>query len=91
MIPVVAKEWTLYKIRFADLKYENWGKIKADFDLNSDFITTINEIKINRGGENVLTLFVDYWSDFTKKLIEKKEKLENSKLVSLNYYETIKI
>jgi hypothetical protein len=36
MIPVVAKEWTLYKIRFADLKYENWGKIKADFDLNSD-------------------------------------------------------
>jgi hypothetical protein len=36
MIPVVAKQWTFYKVRFADLQYENWGKIKADFDLNSD-------------------------------------------------------
>ena len=35
MIPVVAKEWTFYKVRFADLQYENWGKIKADFDLKS--------------------------------------------------------
>ena len=36
MTPVVAKNWTFYKVRFADLQYENWGKIKADFDLNSD-------------------------------------------------------
>jgi hypothetical protein len=35
MIPVVAKKWTFYKVRFADLQYENWGKIKADFDLTS--------------------------------------------------------
>ena len=36
MIPVVAKKWTLYKVHFADLTYENWGKIKADFTLNTD-------------------------------------------------------
>jgi hypothetical protein len=36
MMPVVEKKWTFYKVRFADLQYENWGKIKADFDLNSD-------------------------------------------------------
>lgn len=36
MIPVTAKEWTFYKVRFADLQYENWGRIKADFDLNTD-------------------------------------------------------
>lgn len=36
MTPVVAKNWTFYKVRFSDLQYENWGKIKADFDLNSD-------------------------------------------------------
>ncbi len=36
MTPVVAKNWIFYKVRFADLQYENWGKIKADFDLNSD-------------------------------------------------------
>ena len=35
MMPAVAKEWTFYKVRFADLQYENWGKIKADFDLTS--------------------------------------------------------
>jgi len=35
MVPVVSKEWTFYKVRFADLNYEQWGKIKADFDLNS--------------------------------------------------------
>lgn len=35
MIPVIAKKWTFYKIRFADLQYDNWGKITADFDLNS--------------------------------------------------------
>lgn len=35
MIPAVAKEWTFYKVRFADLQYENWGRIKADFDLTS--------------------------------------------------------
>lgn len=36
MVPVVAKKWTFYKIRFADLQYENWGKIVANFDLNTD-------------------------------------------------------
>jgi hypothetical protein len=35
MIPVIAKKWTFYKVRFADLQYDNWGKITADFDLNS--------------------------------------------------------
>jgi len=36
MQPVVAKNWTFYKVRFADLQYENWGRVKADFDLKSD-------------------------------------------------------
>jgi hypothetical protein len=36
MVPVVAKEWTFYKVRFAELQYENWGMIKADFELNTD-------------------------------------------------------
>lgn len=36
MLPVVAKNWTFYKVRFQDLQYENWGKIKADFDLKTD-------------------------------------------------------
>jgi hypothetical protein len=36
MISVIAKKWTFYKVRFVDLQYENWGKITADFDLNTD-------------------------------------------------------
>ena len=36
MIPAVAGKWTFYKVRFADLQYEDWGRVKAAFDLNSD-------------------------------------------------------
>ncbi len=36
MLPINAKKWTFYKVRFQDLQYENWGKIKADFDLKTD-------------------------------------------------------
>ncbi len=38
MIPVVSKNWTFIKVRFADLKVENWGVIKAGFDLKSDAV-----------------------------------------------------
>jgi hypothetical protein len=36
MLPVKNKKWTFYKVRFADLQYDNWGKITAEFDLNTD-------------------------------------------------------
>lgn len=36
MLPVVAKNWTFYKVLFQDLQYENWGKIKADFNLKTE-------------------------------------------------------
>ena len=36
MVPVVSDKWTFYKVKFNSLKYENWGKITAPFNLNSD-------------------------------------------------------
>ena len=36
MIPLTSQQWTFIKVKFADLQYENWGVIKADFDLKSD-------------------------------------------------------
>lgn len=36
MIPLTSKNWTFIKVKFAGLKYENWGVVKADFNLKSD-------------------------------------------------------
>jgi hypothetical protein len=36
MVPLTSKQWTFVKVKFADLKYENWGVVKADFNLKSD-------------------------------------------------------
>jgi hypothetical protein len=36
MVPATAKEWTFFKVRFADLQYEDWGKIKLPFDLHTE-------------------------------------------------------
>lgn len=36
MVPLTSKDWTFVKVKFADQKYENWGAVKADFDLKSD-------------------------------------------------------
>lgn len=38
MIPLISKQWTFVKVKFADLQYENWGVVKADFDLKSDAV-----------------------------------------------------
>ena len=38
MIPLTSKQWTFIKVKFADLQVENWGVIKADFDLKSDAV-----------------------------------------------------
>lgn len=38
MIPLVSKQWTFVKVKFSDLEYENWGEIKADFDLKTDAV-----------------------------------------------------
>jgi hypothetical protein len=36
MVPLKSKEWNFVKVRFSDLQYENWGAVKADFDLKND-------------------------------------------------------
>jgi hypothetical protein len=38
MIPLTSRQWTFIKVKFADLQYENWGALKADFDLKSDAV-----------------------------------------------------
>jgi hypothetical protein len=38
MIPLTSKKWTFIKVKFADLQVENWGSVKADFDLKSDAV-----------------------------------------------------
>jgi len=38
MIPLASRQWTFIKVKFADLQYENWGVVKADFDLKSDAV-----------------------------------------------------
>jgi len=38
MIPLTSKNWTFIKVKFAGLKYENWGVVKADFNLKSDAV-----------------------------------------------------
>jgi len=64
MIPVVSKEWTFYKVRFADLTYEHWGNIKADFDLNTPigrcFEVGLRSSSVNSKG------FIEAWFDNIK-------------------------
>jgi hypothetical protein len=38
MIPLTSQKWTFVKVKFADLKYENWGAVKAEFDIKSDAV-----------------------------------------------------
>jgi len=38
MIPLTSQQWTFIKVKFADLQYENWGAVKAEFDLKSDAV-----------------------------------------------------
>jgi hypothetical protein len=38
MIPLTFPKWTFIKVKFADLQYENWGAVKAEFDLKSEAV-----------------------------------------------------
>jgi hypothetical protein len=61
MVPVVANKWTFYKVRFADLTYENWGKITADFDLNT---TTGRCFEVGlRSGASSPKGYIEAWFD----------------------------
>ena len=64
MIPVIAKKWTFYKIRFADLQYDNWGKITADFNLNSD-IGRCFEVGLRSGSVSTKG-YIEAWFDNIK-------------------------
>lgn len=64
MIPVIAPKWTFYKVRFADLQYENWGKITADFDLNTD-VGRCFEVGL-RSGSVTTKGYIEAWFDNIK-------------------------
>jgi hypothetical protein len=36
MIPLISRDWTFIKVKFSELKYEDWGQVIADFNLDSD-------------------------------------------------------
>jgi hypothetical protein len=38
MIPLTSPKWTFVKVKFTDMQVENWGSVKADFDLKSDAV-----------------------------------------------------
>jgi hypothetical protein len=61
MIPVVSKKWTFYKIRFADLQYENWGRIIADFDLSTD-VGRCFEVGLRSGSVSTKG-YIEAWFD----------------------------
>ena len=64
MIPVVEKKWKFYKIRFEDLQYENWGRVVADFDLNTD-IGRCFEVGL-RSASTTTKGYIEAWFDNIK-------------------------
>lgn len=64
MIPLASQNWTFVKVKFADLQYENWGTIKADFDLKSDAVKCF-EVGL-RLSETSTKGFVEGWFDNIK-------------------------
>lgn len=64
MIPITMPDWTFIKVKFADLEYENWGAIKADFDLKSDSVKCF-EVGL-RLGTTIEKGFVEAWFDNVK-------------------------
>lgn len=64
MIPVTDKNWTFYKVRFADLHYENWGKVNAAFDLKTH-IGRCFEVGLRSGAVRKKG-YVDAWFDNIK-------------------------
>lgn len=64
MIPATSNKWTFYKVRFADLIYEDWGKVKAAFDLQAPigrcFEVGLRSASISKKG------FIEAWFDNIK-------------------------
>jgi hypothetical protein len=61
MIPLTSKEWQFVKVKFSDLSYEDWGVIKAEFDLNKDEVKCF-EVGLRLGAESPKG-FVEAWFD----------------------------
>jgi len=64
MIPLTSKKWTFAKVKFADLQYENWGAVKAEFDLKTDAVKCF-EVGL-RLGYTSQKGFVEGWFDNIK-------------------------
>ncbi len=64
MIPLTSKEWTFVKVKFADLKYESWGAVKADFDLKTDEVKCF-EVGLRLSASSP-SGFVEGWFDNLK-------------------------
>lgn len=64
MIPLTSGKWIFVKVKFSELEYDNWGKITAPFNLNSD------EIRCFEAGLRLATQnskgFVEAWFDNIK-------------------------
>lgn len=61
LIPLTSKQWTFVKVKFADLKYENWGSLKADFDLKSDAVKCF-EVGLRLSATNTKG-YIEGWFD----------------------------
>jgi hypothetical protein len=64
MIPLTSRKWTFVKVKFADLKYENWGVVKADFELKSDAVKCF-EVGLRLGATSPKG-YVEGWFDNIK-------------------------
>jgi len=64
MIPLTSKQWIFVKVKFADLQYENWGVVKADFDLKSDAVKCF-EVGLRLSATSTKG-FVEGWFDNIK-------------------------
>jgi len=64
MIPLTSKKWTFVKVKFADLQYENWGVVKAEFDLKTDAVKCF-EVGL-RLGQTSEKGFIEGWFDNIK-------------------------
>jgi hypothetical protein len=64
MIPLTSQQWTFIKVKFADLQYENWGVVKADFDIKSDAAKCFEVgLRLNATSQKG---YVDGWFDTIK-------------------------
>lgn len=64
MIPLTSEKWEFVKVKFSDLKYEDLGAEKANFNLNDDAVKCF-ELGL-RLGSNTHMGFVEAWFDDLK-------------------------